>query len=428
MKRHVLLGALVFFIVGRTAYAQTTNAENALKFMEFLAQGQYEDALNLTAVGFKAKVKPTDLAQLWENFNQQLGPYESAKIADDVDKNAAPLMVETTFKNYIMPFTVNFDENHEIVGFFVQQQPKSREDARVSPSNFPEEAIKVKVHGGIISGTIMTPKTPQASMPIALIIAGSGPTDRNGNNVYGVHSNSYLLLAEALADNGIASFRYDKRLVGESTTFDTKQDSVVFQDFVDDAVILGNFLRSRKEFGKLFILGHSEGSNIGIMASQQLKPDAFVSLCGPGENLSTTLESQLVAQPQLAQQAKPIIQLLKQGKTTNNVPDALNGLFAPVIQKFIISSFQVEPTEEIAKLSVPLLIIGGTSDLQVPIKHAEALKQANPKATLLLISQMNHVLKTAPNNRSENLKTYTAPNLPLNGDLVMGLVNFLSDK
>jgi len=425
MYKFILLLLLLFTLNGSASLAQTTNTETASKFISFLASNQYEEALKLTSVEFKGKVNSDALAKLWENINQQLGAYESIQLADDEDKNANSLTVETTFKNYLIPFTLSFNANHEIIGFFMQQQPKMREDTRRSPANFPEEAVRVKVNGGIISGTIMTPKNPKANMPIAMIIAGSGPTDRDGNNIYGVHSNSYLLLAEALADNGIASFRYDKRLVGESAAFETEQNKVVFQDFVDDAVILGQFLRGRKTFGKLFVIGHSEGSNIGIVAAEELKPDAFVSLCGPGENLATIIENQLVSQPALAKQAKPIINLLKEGKTTSNVPEELNSLFAPAIQNFIISSFKVDPTEEIKKLSMPLLIIGGTTDLQVPINHAEELKQANPKAVLLLIRNMNHVLKTAPKNQAENLKTYTNVKLPLNDDLVIGLVNFM---
>lgn len=414
-----------FVILSQAAAAQQNNVEKASEFLSLLAKGQYDEALELTAADFKAKVSTEAIAKLWENLHQQLGPYESAQLSDEADSNASSLALEATFQNYIILFTFSFNANQEIIGFFMPQQPKIREDASKSPSNFPEETVRIKVNGGIISGTIMTPKRVEKSTPVALIIAGSGPTDRNGNNIYGVNSNSYLLLAEALADNGIASFRYDKRLVGQSTPFDIGQEKLVFQDFVDDAVYLAQFLKERKDFGKLYLIGHSEGSNIGMLAAQRVQADAFISITGPGEHLATILENQLVAQPELAKQAKPIIDLLKQGKTTNNVPPALNGLFAPVIQNFIISSFQIDPTAEIQQLSIPILIIGGTTDLQVPIEHAKRLKEANPKASLLLIKNMNHVLKTAPAEKEANLSTYRNANIPLNSDLIIGLVNFL---
>lgn len=425
MRRFFSLFLLSIIFSSQVLYAQQSNAEKATEFLSLLAANKYDDALNLTAADFKAKVSSEAIAKLWENLHQQLGPYESAQLADEADKEASSLALEATFKNYIILFTFSFNTNQEIIGFFMPQQPKIREDAGKSPSNFPEETIRIKVNGGIISGTLMTPKRVEKNMPVALIIAGSGPTDRNGNNIYGVHSNSYLLLAEALADNGIASFRYDKRLVGQSTPFDVGQEKMVFQDFVDDAVYLAQFLKGRKDFGKLYLIGHSEGSNIAMLAAQHVQVDAFISIAGPGEHLSTILENQLVAQPELAKQAKPIIDLLKQGKTTNNIPSALNSLFAPAIQNFIISSFQIDPSAEIQKLSIPILIVGGTTDLQVPIRHAERLKEANPKATLLLIKNMNHVLKTAPAEKEANLNTYTNANIPLNSDLVIGLVNFL---
>lgn len=390
-----------------------------------MADSSYMEALDLTSADFKAKVNPTTLLQLWKGLNQQFGAFERVELPDSIANNDNSLILQTTFKDYIVPLTFHFNAGGDIRGFVVQQQPKIRANTSKSPANFPEEELKIKVNGGIISGTLMTPKNLQARTPVVLIIAGSGPTDRNGNNLYGVKANSYLLLAEALADNGIASFRYDKRLIGESVNFRASQNNLVFNDFVDDAVILGTFLKNQKKFQRLFIIGHSEGSNIGMIASEQLNPAAFISLCGPGENLSTVLENQLLTQPSLANEATPIINLLKQGKMTNNVPTALNSLFAPAIQPFLISSFKINPEEEIRKLKIPILIVGGTTDLQVPISHAEKLKAANPKATLLLIKNMNHTLKTAPANKEANLKTYSNPNLPLNSDLVIGLVNFL---
>lgn len=419
---------ILFILLSFGSYgvrAQSTNSKNALQFISFMADSNYSEALNLASVDFKAKLAPTALAKLWMNLNRQLGPFERAELTDSTATNKSPVILQSIFKNYVVPITFNFNGQGEIVGFFIQQQPKIRADVSRSPANFPEEDVKVKVNGGIISGTLMRPKQAQKGMPIALIIAGSGPTDRDGNNPYGVHANSYLFLAEALADNGIASFRYDKRLIGESVNFQTSQNNVVFDDFVDDAVVLATFLKARNEFGKLFIIGHSEGSNIGMKASEQLNPAAFVSLCGPGENLSDVLENQLLTQPSLIKEATAIINLLKQGKTTSNVPTELNSLFAPAIQPFLISSFKVNPEEEIKRLSIPVLIVGGTTDLQVPPIQAERLKAANPKATLLLIKNMNHTLKTAPANKAENIKTYENPNLPLNSDLVIGLVNFL---
>lgn len=427
MTRIYSLLLIISLISANSVFAQTNNTETALQFISSLASSKYDEALSNTSVDFKTKVSTEAIAKIWNGLNEQFGKYETLVIPDSIDKNATPLTLQTTFQHYVVPLTFHFNTAHELVGFFIQQTPKVRSNVSKSPANFPEEEVKIKVKGGIIGGTIMTPKNPQKGMPIALIIAGSGPTNRNGNNPYGVRSNTYLLLAEALADNGIASFRYDKRLVGESVHFESNQNKVVFNDFVEDAVFLGRFLKSRKDFGKLYVIGHSEGSNIGMLAAQHLNPAAFISIAGPGENLAKILETQLLPQPHLADEARPIINLLKKGQTVKNVPPELNGLFDSSIQSFIISSFKVEPLAEIQKLTAPILLVAGTTDLQVPLSHAEKLKQANPKATLLLIKNMNHVLKTAPINQQANLKTYTDPGLPLNTDLVIGLVNFLNN-
>lgn len=426
IRIHTFVVLLLSVCSGLALKAQTaSHAAIAQAFISHLATADYEKALDLVAVEFKAKVSTESISKIWQQLNQAYGPYESASVPDSIDLNASPLTIHTTFRDYVVPLTFHFNNNHEIASFFVQQSPKVRGGVKKSPANFPEEEIRIKVDGGVISGSLMTPKNPQAGMPIALLIAGSGPTDRDGNNAYGLQANSYLLLAEALADNGIATFRYDKRLIGESANFETSVNKVVFNDFVQDVVTLGQFLKGRKDFGKFYIIGHSEGSNIGMVAAQQLRPDAFVSIAGPGENLAEILETQLLHDPSLAEQAKPIIAKLVKGEFVENVPIELNGLFDPSIQAFIISSFQVEPTEEVAKLNIPILLVGGTADLQVPTINAELLKEANPNARLLLIKNMNHVLKAVRSGKEANLATYKNPTLPLHSDLVIGLVNFL---
>src|SRR5690606_12569 len=318
--RYLFILFTLLFLSIYSGKAQNTNGNKAAKFISLMVDSNYKEALDLTSADFKAKVNPATLAKIWKGINHKFGAFEQVEPLDSITNNNNSLILQATFKGYIVPLTFHFNTSGDISAFLMQQQPKIRANTNRSPANFPEEALKIKVNGGIISGTLMTPKNPQAGTPVALIIAGSGPTDRNGNNLYGVKANSYLLLAEALADNGIASFRYDKRLIGESVNFQTSQNNLVFNDFVDDAVILGTFLKNQKKFQKLFIIGHSEGSNIGIIASEQLNPDAVVSLCGPGENLATVLENQLLTQPSLVKEATSIINLLKQGKMTNNVP------------------------------------------------------------------------------------------------------------
>src|SRR6218665_2726569 len=145
---------------------------------------------------------------------------------------------------------------------------------------FKEAPAILKINNDQIFGTLTTPDLTK-KYPVALIIAGSGPTDRNGNNAI-MKNNSLKMLAEALAKNGIASLRYDKRGIGESKPAGgDSESSLVFENYIQDAKSWINFLRQDKRFSKVIVIGHSEGSLIGMIAGA--KADKFVSIAGVGD-------------------------------------------------------------------------------------------------------------------------------------------------
>ncbi|WP_084163971.1 serine aminopeptidase domain-containing protein [Olivibacter sitiensis] len=394
--------------------------QTVTSFLGHLQKNEYAEALKqYCSANFQTAVTEVKMAELWEQLNGQFGKYEHIGPADPSSEN--PLLLSAIFEQYEVPMSFSFDEKGLIQGFFIQGSPKARSGNLANG----EEEINIRVNDGVISGSLILPKQAKQAMPLVIIIAGSGPTDRNGNNPYGVSASPYLLLAQALSEAGIASYRYDKRLVGQSSNFNASTKELVFDDFVDDAAYIIQFFKSKPEFGKIIVIGHSEGSTIGMVAVQKTTPYAFISLCGAGENLSDIIEKQLISQPELAKQVEPILTKLKQSQRVDDVPQELNALFAPSIQPFLITSFKVNPAEEIKKVKLPTLIIGGTTDLQVPTDNAEKLKAAAPNAQLLLVEGLNHVLKEAPIDRKENLDTYTNPNLPIDRGLVEGIVKFI---
>jgi uncharacterized protein len=274
---------------------------------------------------------------------------------------------------------------------------------------------------GKIYGTLIDPvKNKDAS--IVLIIAGSGPTDRDGNNQM-MKNNSIKYLAEEISKKGIATIRYDKRGIGKSTLKNIIEDSVRFDNMVDDARLWIDSIIALKKYKKITILGHSEGSLVGMMAAQKVKN--FISLSGTGYSADIILKQQIKKNsPQVFDMCEPLIDSLKNGYKLTNVNPMLYILFRPSVQPYMISWLKINPQDEIKKLTIPILIIQGDSDIQVGVENAEALKNANPKSQKTIISKMNHVLKEV-NSDKENKDAYNDPNLPVSIPMVDEILGFI---
>ncbi len=288
---------------------------------------------------------------------------------------------------------------------------------------FKETPAILKINNDQIFGTLTTPDLTK-KFPVALIIAGSGPTDRNGNNLM-MKNNSLKMLAEALAKNGIASLRYDKRAIGESKAAGGFESTLVFENYIQDAKSWINYLKQDKRFSKIIIIGNSEGSLIGMVASA--KADKFISIAGAGEPADQILKTQIGAKSmkQLNDLTFPIIDSLKNGFEVKKVDPMLNSLFRPSIQPYLISWFKYNPQTEIQKLTIPILILQGNNDIQIAVKDAENLKQANKNADLQIIDKMNHIMKIVDGNQEANLATYNNETLPISEVMVEKIVSFI---
>jgi uncharacterized protein len=299
--------------------------------------------------------------------------------------------------------------------------------AAAGAGNAKEEAVTLDTPTGKLAGSLLVPAAV-GKMPVALIIAGSGPTDRDGNNPLIPGKNDSLkMLAQALADSGVASLRYDKRAIGASAAAGAKESDLRFDMYVDDAAAWIAKLKADARFGHVVIIGHSEGSFIGMLAAQRTKPAAYVSLSGIADAAPVVLRKQFAGKlpPDLAEANERILGDLEHGKTVDDVPPALAAFYRPSVQPYLISWFKYAPAKTIATLDMPVLIVQGDNDLQVGVEQAEALKAAQPQATLAIIPGMNHVLKIAPTDRQQNVAAYGNPALPLAPQLVTALKSFL---
>lgn len=303
--------------------------------------------------------------------------------------------------------------------FFIKASATSTND-----SSFVEITIVLHTNTGDIIGTLTTPKLFK-KIPVALIIAGSGPTDRNGNNQM-MKNESLRMLSYSLANNNIGSLRFDKRGIGESMGAAKSEADLRFEDYIIDAKGWVELLQKDKRFSKVVVIGHSEGSLIGMIASLHLT-DGYISIAGAGKSADKKIKEQLANQPQMVKDlAFPIIDSLTLGKNVKDINPALYSLFRPSVQPYLISWFQYDPQLEIKKLSIPVLIVQGTNDIQVSVEDAELLAKANSLTQLVLIKNMNHIFRIVDGERNVNIATYNNSSLPISSDLTDSIVHFIN--
>lgn len=273
-----------------------------------------------------------------------------------------------------------------------------------------------------VEGTLLAPR--QETVPLAIIINGSGPIDRNGNEMM-TKNNSAKKLAEALAKKGIATFRYDKRtLKAQQLNIDEKD--MRFDDFIDDAKAVIKRFSELPNYSSLYIIGHSQGSLVGMIAAQE-KADGFISIAGAGQTIDSLIVEQIGRQmPGLEESARTAFNELRANGKVKDYNQGLASLFKKSIQPFMFSWMKYDPQQEIKKLEMPVLIINGDNDLQVNTNEAKKLKDAKPDAELVIIENMNHIYRIIDKNDDiANQKSYNEPQRPISNEMVEQISNFI---
>lgn len=290
---------------------------------------------------------------------------------------------------------------------------------------FVERKLYINPKSGFVRGTQSFPRGVDTTVG-CLIIPGSGPIDRDGNNGNILQANTYKQLSDSLAARGFAVIRYDKRGVAESRDADFSEYGLKFEDYVKDAARWIKDMKQNKRFSKVIVIGHSEGSLIGMLAADSSGADGFISLDGPATSADSLILKQLRNQQlSLYEEAVRITARIKAGERVEEMSPLLQAVYRPQIQNYLRTWFMYHPATVLQKMKIPVLIVQGTTDIQVGIAEATALKAAKPDAELLVVNGMNHILKTAPSDRGMNLATYMRKDLPLNAELIPGLVAFL---
>ena len=278
-----------------------------------------------------------------------------------------------------------------------------------------------------LHGTLLTP-VGQARAA-AVILPGSGPTDRDGNSPqFGIQAATYRLLAEGLAERSVATVRIDKRGVAASAAAGPAEADLRFTHYVDDARAWAAEAAAKAGRPCAWLIGHSEGALVALAAISggDDKVCGLVLLSGAGRPAGVVLREQLAALPEpLKAEAYAVVDELEAGRTVAEPPASLAALFRSSVQPYLISWLALDPAKLAAAYEGPIFIGQGATDIQVTVADAEALKAAQPRAELVIWDGVNHVLKVAPAERAANVATYMDPALPLAPGVVEAVADFM---
>ena len=276
----------------------------------------------------------------------------------------------------------------------------------------------------LLNGTLYAPIKQNNTTSLVILIAGSGPTNRDGNQI-GLTNNSLKLLAESLVKNGIAVYSYDKRIFAQMAAGKLDEASLSFDNFIDDAKAVVLYFNNQKKYHSITIAGHSEGALIGMVAANG-NADAYISIAGAGRPIDKVLLEQIGKQaPILKEEVEKNLATLKSGNTFELKNQMLASLFRASVQPYMISWIKYHPQNEIKKLHIPSLLINGDKDIQVSVQDAQLLQQAKPDAQLQIIPNMNHIFKAIKGDDTENKASYTTPELPICTELTSIITTFI---
>lgn len=288
--------------------------------------------------------------------------------------------------------------------------------------------VTSEISAGPLRGTLVSARDKD---PVVLIVPGSGPTDRDGNSPAGLRTDAYKLLAEGLAEEGIASVRVDKSGMFASAGAGDP-NAVTPQSYVNDYHAWIDAIKAGRGSKCVWLLGHSEGAlMVSLAAAGRKDVCGLILIAGMGRKMSDVIRRQLRDNPANAPvlaEALRAIDELEAGRhvETAGMHPALLSLFSPKVQDYLIAVFAIDPVEAVRRAGKKTLVIQGTTDLQVSLEDARLLDKA-PRTRLQVIEGMNHVLKEAPAERTANLATYSDPALPLAPKLVRRIKDFIKD-
>ncbi|AXT60674.1 alpha/beta hydrolase [Aquimarina sp. AD10] len=276
-----------------------------------------------------------------------------------------------------------------------------------------------------VEGSLVTPYTDEEEVPLIILIMDAGAINRDGNDRMS-KNDTFKKLSYDLAKQGIATYRYDKRLF-KMEGLGIREDEISFDHYITDVKSIIAYFKRNKTYTKIIVAGHGQGSLIGMLAAKDSTVNGFISIAGNAQSIDEVIIEQISKQaPGLDKSAIVAFRELRDNGRATNYEPALASIFRSELQPFMRSWVKYTPTDEISQLETPVLIIHGEKDIQVALSQAEKLKESAPQSEYVIVPNMNHILKEIKGDRLENHKSYNESWRKIMPEVITSIVNFVN--
>lgn len=288
------------------------------------------------------------------------------------------------------------------------------------------QTLTIDGPAGLLEGTLERATGPQA----ALILPGSGPTDRDGNQpATGLNTDAYRLLAEALAAQGLSVLRVDKRGIGGSGG---DGNAVSLAEYRADTAAWIAALRAETGADCVWLIGHSEGGLVALFSADLPDICGLVLLSTPGTALGPILVRQIADHPLYGAHSQAVARVVEDisvglAPDLTELPEPLALIFRPQTLGYLTELIATDPAELARGIDRPILALTGDADAQIPADAADPLVASNPDIQSAILRGMTHMLKQVPpGDFAAGAQSYTDPAMPLHDGLVPTLLDFIA--
>jgi hypothetical protein len=428
MKRALFI-AVALSLGTSLAFAQATSPLLATSAPTSLWHGRWSGAFDLgqQKIAFELEVGP--LGALLDIPSNELFGYPSAAI--QFEPNA--LAVDWQFGGGILALRLDLDPDGRATGIFAQGEAQGQASAtRAAIQGRPGVALAVTGTGGdLLPGTLVLPQGGQAKPPLVILHAGLGSADRDGNNynVPGRHD-ALMQLADALAELGVASYRYDKRGSGMASWLVRSEMELSFQAWIDDLVEIAGALAKDARFSGVWLLGLNDGATVAVAAANRL-PAArgLVVACASADSVyESFLKAIQDAPEELKAEGLAALQAVRDGKPLGELSEFYSGALRASFRPYLREAFAYDLKAELGRYRGKTLIAQGNMDMQATLNDFTRLGEAASDAVTIVVPYMNHVLKDVPADVEENFAAFSDPSYPVSEIFASAVAEFVGAR